>query len=91
VNVVVGAGVTVGLPVPVTVKVYIPGVVPALGVDELLLLPPQAARLPNAANISRTTSIERQLRRRAGTPRKSKKARTAPPPAPGQPLPGSLG
>jgi hypothetical protein len=54
---------------------------------------PQAAMLPSAAITTRTPSIDRQLRRRAGIPRKSRKARTAPPPAPAhpRPLPGSFG
>jgi hypothetical protein len=93
VKVVVGAGVTVGFPVPVTVKVYVPGDVPEVPVEPPPMLPPppQAARLPSAAIMIRTISIERQLRRRAGIPKKSKKAKTAPPPAPDQPLPGSLG
>jgi hypothetical protein len=56
-------------------------------------LPPQAARPPNAMIMTRMPSIERQLRRRAGIPRKRRKARTALPPAPAHPLPlpGSLG
>ena len=87
-----GAGVTGIDPVPVTVKVYVPADVPEVPVEPPLgVLPPQAAMLPNAAIMIRTISIERQLRLRAGIPRKMRKARTAPPPAPDQPLPGSLG
>lgn len=68
---------------------------PAIGfVIEVLLTPlPQAAKLPSTAIITKTPSIERQLRRRAGIPRKRRRARTALPPAPVHPLPlpGSLG
>jgi hypothetical protein len=52
-----GAGLTDGLPVPVTLKVQHQGVVPVL--SDLRLRPPQAARLPNAA-----ISLRRQ---RSGT------------------------
>ena len=92
-KVVVGAGVTGIDPVPVTVKVYVPADVPEVPVEPPPVLPPppQAARLPSAAIMIRTISIERQLRLRAGIPRKMRKAKTAPPPAPDQPLPGSLG
>jgi len=90
----VGTGVTEGVPVPVTVKMYVPAVVPGVPVLVVVLPPPpHAVRLPNAAITTRTPSIDRQLCRRAGIPRKSRKARTAPPPAPAQPrpLPGSFG
>ena len=91
-NVVVGAGVTVGFPVPVTMKVYVPADVPGLLFEPpLVTLPPQADKLPSAVITIRIPSIERQLRRRAGIPRKTRSASTAPPPAPAQPPPGSLG
>ena len=43
------------------------------------LPPPQAANPPNTVIKSRTPSIDRKPRRRAGIPRKTRKARTAPP------------
>jgi hypothetical protein len=74
---------------------YVPAVVPGVPVEPPPPLPPppHAVMLPSAAIMIRTTSIDLQLRRRAGIPRKSRKARTAPPPAPAQPrpLPGSFG
>jgi hypothetical protein len=90
VKVVVGTGETATLPVPVTVKVYVPAVVPEVPVEPVLPLP-QAVRLPSAVINTRMPSMERQLRRRAGIPRKTRKASIAPPPAPAQPLPGSFG
>ena len=71
VKVVVGVGLTAGLPVPVTVKVYAPGVVPDL--------PPQPDRELMAAISTKAPSIARQLRRLAGIPRNASIARTAPP------------
>ena len=92
---VVGAGVTVGFPVPVTVKVYVPAVVPGL-LWVVVGVPPQAARLPSAAISTRMPSIDLQPRRRAGIPRKSRRANAAPLPAPNRLnmprlLPGSRG
>ena len=49
----------------------------------LPLPPPQADRLPSAIINTRTPSIARQLRRRAGIHRNTSKASTAPAPAPG--------
>ena len=77
---VVGAEVRDGLPVPVTVKVYLLAVVPELPDPVKVLCPPQAVRPPNAAINSKRPSIDRQLRRRAGIPRNTRNARTAPPP-----------
>jgi len=85
------------LPVPVTVKTYVPVVVPAVPVVLLVFEeeepPPQALRLPSSVINTRTPSIDRQPRRRAGIPRKTTKARSAPPAAPKTPrfLPGSFG
>lgn len=49
--------------------------------------PLHAARLPSATTATRTTNIDRQLRRRVGIPRKTRKARNRPPLTPGQPRP----
>jgi hypothetical protein len=70
VKVVVGVGLTAGLPVPVTVKVYAPGVVP--------VLPPQADSELIAAISAKAPSIARQPRRLAGIPRNASIASTAP-------------
>lgn len=70
VKVVDGVGLTAGLPVPVTVKVYAPGVVPDL--------PPQADREVITAISAKAPSIARQLRRLAGIPNNARIARTAP-------------
>lgn len=51
-----------------------------------VFLPPQPASVPSAAMSTKTPSIDRQLRRRAGVTRSTRNARTAPP-APAQPLP----
>jgi len=76
-----------GFPVAVIVKVYVPAVVP-----RFLLppppLPPQPAMVPRTTISTNIPSIDRQLRRRAGIPKNSNSASTAPPPAPIQPLPG---
>jgi len=52
--------------------------VPKIARSIRILCPPQAARPPNAAINSRRPSIDRQLRRRAGIPRKTWNASTAP-------------
>jgi hypothetical protein len=60
----------------------------------LLLPPPQLARAPRATMATRMPSMESQLRRRAGMPKKRSRARTTPEPAPSQPLlppPGRAG
>jgi len=79
VNVAVGFGVIAGVPVGVTVKVYVPAVVPGFPPPPPPLLPPppQAAMLPIARNIRSIPNIARHPRLRAGTPRKTSKARTA--------------
>jgi hypothetical protein len=87
-KVVVGAGVTEGLPVPVTVKVYAPAVVPGLlWPPPPPLLPPHPAKLPSTTIATRTPSIDRQLRRRAGMPMNTRNASSAPAPPPVQPRP----
>ena len=87
-NVVVGAGFTNRAPVPITVKVYIPGLVPRfpeLAEFEFKLLV-QLIMPPRTIINGRITAIDFQLRRRDGTTRKAKIARTAPPFAPSHPL-----
>ena len=56
-----------------------------------LLLPPQALRLASATISARTPTIDSHLRRRAGIPRKTRKARTEPPPAHARPKPLASG
>ena len=76
-NVVVTA-VTAGLPVPVTVKVYVPVVVPAAELPEgASQKSPHADKTLSAANAAMADSIRRQVRRRAGIPRKTTNAKTA--------------
>jgi hypothetical protein len=52
---------------------------------------PQPAKPASAAITRIPLSIDRQLRRRAGTPKKASKASTAPPPSHFLPLPRGLG
>ena len=74
---------TAGSPVPLTVKVYVPAVVPsAVSPPGACQKSPQPARPPSATMRATAHSIDRQLRRRDGIPRKTRKAITAPPPAP---------
>ena len=54
--------------------------------DEPLLPPPQAVRLPSAAIRIKAPSMARQLRRRAGMPKNTRRARTKPLPVPIHPL-----
>ena len=80
--------VTVGSPVPVTVNVYVPAVVPfAVFPPGACQKSPQPARPPSAAMIAKAPSIDRQLRRRAGIPKSTRKASVMPLPAPIHPLP----
>lgn len=81
VKVVLGAGVTAGVPVPVTVKIYMPELVPGF----LLPVAVHAERLQKAAISRSAPSRARQEQRRAGIPKKTSMARTAPPPALAQP------
>jgi hypothetical protein len=74
-------GLTDGFPTPVTVKVYVPAEVPG---SLLVVVPepppvPQLERLAKAAISINMPTIDRQLRRRAGIPRNSRNASTAPP------------
>ena len=66
--------------VPVTVTVYVPGVVPGLAVvpPPLLPPPPQPMATPDT-NSTRSPTMASQLRRRLGTPKKNSNASTAPP------------
>lgn len=72
------------LPVPLTVSVYAPGVVPGIVVPvvELLLPPPKATNPPSAAIASTTTIIESHFRRLTGSPINTRAASIAPPLAP---------
>lgn len=74
------------LPVPATVKVYVPGLV-ALLVVVPLPPPPQADRPAVATRSTTRPNSDRQLRRRPGMPRKTSIARVAPPAAPSHPRP----
>jgi len=77
-NVTVAVVLLVSLPVPVTVKLYVPAEVPGLLWVVVAVPLPQALRVPRAAISIRMPSIERQLRRRAGIPKKSRMANSAP-------------
>jgi len=86
VNVAVFPELCAGVPVPVTVKVYIPEVVPGFPPPPPPPPPPpQAAMLPSAIISNITPSMARQPRRFAGMPIISSKARAKPSPAPSQP------
>ena len=85
-----GVGVTEGLPVPVTVNVYVPAVVPGVVVPPPpppAPPPPQPAIVPSATITTSTPISDRQLDRLAGIPRNTRNARMAPPPAPAKPGP----
>ena len=73
--------------VPVTVTVYVPAVVPGVVVVVVVVLlpPPQAMPAMETKKTSRTT-IASQLRRFFGIQKKSRQAKTVPPPAAGQKL-----
>ena len=66
------------LGVPVMVKVYDPEVVPLLPPP---LPPPHAESVPRAAKRTSTPMMARHARRRAGMPRKTRKARSVAAPA----------
>ena len=87
-NVVEIAPLTAGSPVPLTVNVYVPEEVPFPEFpDGACQKSPQPVIAPRAVISRKAPSIERQLRRREGIPRKTRKARTAPPLAPIHPRP----
>ena len=66
---------TDGLPVPVTVKVYVPVVVPAAELPEgASQKSPHADKMLSAANAAMAHSIRLQVRRRAGIPRNTTNA-----------------
>jgi hypothetical protein len=86
--VVVTAVGTAGAPVPVTVNVYAPAVVPpAVFPAGACQKSPQPAKPARAAITRIALSIDRQLRRRAGIPKKTSNANTAPPPIHSLPVP----
>ena len=77
------------MPVGVTVKVYVPEVVPGFPPPPPPLLPPpppQAAMLPMVSSNAIIPHVALHPRRRAGMPRKTRNARTAVPPVCAQPL-----
>lgn len=69
--------------VPVTVITYVPAVVPELPPPPPPLLPLEPQPMPNPTIAAKTSMPRRvrQLRRRAGIPKKSRQATAMPPPA----------
>jgi hypothetical protein len=85
--VVVGVGVNAGLPVPVTVNVYVPAVVPGVIVPPPPPPPPppQPEILPSATITTSIPISDGQFLLLDGIPRNTRNARIAPSPAPASP------